>query len=175
MTVMWFRLDGFYENAGDLCVFYPPLYSRGYQFSAEQRTAMDGMLGPFLRGRLKLELAIIVGFVTFLLMVAATVFLATASNEQLDAFLAIPPWVWLVGAVAFAGAILAPILLRLRSKIRSQLENMGVEASEPRRPDFFVVDGTFSARRLSFAIIGLCVILVLVGSVGSSGASPVGN
>jgi len=162
MSARWLRLEDYYVHDADGYVFYPSLYGRGYRFSAEQRAAMDGVLGPFLKGRLRVEFVAVFGAVTFSLMVAATIFVATASNEALDAFLATPRWIWLFGAVALAGVILMPTLLRLRSKIRHQLDEMGAVANVPPRPDFFVVDGKLSVSRLSYIIIGLGAIAAVI-------------
>lgn len=139
MTLRWFQLEDFYGNTSDGCVFYPHLYARGYRFSDAQRTAMDDVLGPYLRGRMYLEFAGLFLFVSFTLMVVGSGFLVTASREQLDAVLGTSPWVWLVGALALAATILIPVLFRLQSKIRHQLSAMRLEPSEPPRPDFFVV------------------------------------
>ncbi len=162
MGVKWFRLEDYYEHDGDKYVFYPYRYGRGYRFSADQRAAMDGVLGPFLKGRLRVEFVVVFFLVTLSLMVAATFFLATASAAELDAFLAVPRWIWLLGAVALAGVILIPILFRLRSKIRHQLDEIGVVANEPPRPDLFIVDGEFSVKRLSYVFLGLGAILAVI-------------
>jgi hypothetical protein len=47
MAARWFQLDDFYTDVGDQQIFYPHLYARGYRLSAEQRAAMDSVLGPF--------------------------------------------------------------------------------------------------------------------------------
>lgn len=174
MSIRWFRLDDYYETVGDKHIFYPHLYARGYRLSAEERAALDRVLGPFLNRRLRFEFAALFLLATFFLTIVAGGFLASASNEELDMVLATPPWVWLVGAVAFAGVILAPILIRLHSKIRHQLDGMGLEASEPPRPDFFIVDGEFSRRRLSYVLVALSVILALAASISQAGANPLG-
>ena len=174
MSANWFRLDDYYEHGGEISVFYPSLYSRGYRLSAEERATMDGVLGPFLNRRLKIEFIAVFCGVTFLLMIALAGFLISASNEQLDMVLETPPWVWLLASVILAGAILVPILFRLRSKIRNQLDVMGLEASEPPRPDFFIVDGMFSLRRLSYVFFALGLIGALVGIMGPAGAVPIG-
>ena len=174
MTGMWFRLENFYEHAADKCVFYPSLYARGYRFSAEDQVKMNGVLGPFLDRRLKFEFIAAFCFVTFVLMIASTGFLVTASAEELDAILATPPWVWLVMAVVLTGVVMLPVMFRLRSKIRHQLDEMGREANVPARPDFFIVDGAFSLRRLSYAFFALGVILALVGSIGPASVVPMG-
>lgn len=174
MRARWFRLEDYYENVGEISVFYPSLYARGYRFSAADRATMDGVLGPFLNRRLWFEFAAVFCLVTFALTIAATGFLITASTAELNSVLATPPWVWLVGAVALACLILVPILVRLRSKISRQLGLMGLEPSEPPRPDFFIVDGALSLKRLSYAFFALGVILVLVGSMGPAGVIPVG-
>lgn len=173
MTVRWFHLDDFYKNVGDQDIFYPHHYARGYRLSAEERATLDDVLGPFLRGRLRLEFIAVFCFVTFLLTIGAAGFLFTASTEQLDAILAIPPWVWLVGAITLACAIFIPILFRLQSMIRRQIEEIGLVASEPPRPDFFIVNGEFSLKRLFVVIIVLCIILVLVSRIDIAGAVPV--
>lgn len=162
MSARWFRLEDYYEHVEDKCIFYPSLYASGYRFSAEDRAKMDSVLGPFLSGRLRVEFVAAFCLMTFALMIAATGFLITASNEQLDMVIATPPWVLLVGAVVLAGAVLVPILFRLRSKIRHQLDVMGLNASEPPRPDFFIVDGAFSLRRMAYAFFVLGGILLLV-------------
>ncbi len=174
MTATWFQLENFYEHAADKCVFYPSLYARGYRFSAEDQVKMNGVLGPFLDRRLKFEFIAQFCFVTFVLMIAATGFLVTASTEQLDAILATPPWVWLVAAVALTGVIMLPMMFRLRSRIRRQLDEMGLEANEPARPDFFIVEGAFSLKRLSYAFFALGLILALVGIIGPAGLVPMG-
>jgi hypothetical protein len=165
MTVRWFQLDDFYKDVGGQDIFYPHHYARGYRLSAEQRVAMDDVLGPFLRGRLLYEFIAIFSSITFLLTIGAASFLFTASTQQLDAILATPPWIWIVGAFALACAILFPVLFRLQSKIRRQIELIGVEASEPPQPDFFIVNGAFSLKRLLAVIAVLCVILILVANI----------
>lgn len=137
MAARWFQLDDFYKSAGDQYIFYPHLFARGYRLSAEQRAAMDEVLGPFLKGRLWYGFLATFLFVTFALTIAAASFLFTASPEQLDAFLATPPWIWLVGAFALACLILAPTLFRLQSKIKRQIAEIGLVASEPPRSALF--------------------------------------
>lgn len=174
MSARWFQLEDYYEHVGEISVFYPSLYARGYRFSAEERATMDGVLGPFLNRRLMIEFIAAFCGVTFSLMIAMAGFLMVASNEQLDMVLQTPPWVWLLAAVTLGGVILVPILFRLRWKIRRQLDVMGLEASEPPRPDFFIVDGAFSLRRLSYVFFALGLILALVGNMGPAGAVPIG-
>lgn len=158
----WFRIEDFYECAGDRYIFYPHLYGRGYSMSAEERRTMDRVLEPFLNGRLRLEFVAVLCFETFAFTIAVIAFLLTASNEQLDAVHALPPWAWLAGAVALAAAIVVPVVVRLRSKIRRQLDAMGLRASEPPRPDFLIVDGEFSLVRLSAVLFGVAIILMLM-------------
>jgi len=174
MTATWFQLENFYEHSADKCVFYPYLYARGYRFSAEDQVKMDGVLGPFLDRRLKFEFIAAFCFVTFVLMIALTGFLVTASTEQLDAILTTPPGVWLVVAVVFAGVVLLPMVFRLQSRIRRQLDEMGLKANEPARPDFFIVEGPFSPKRLSYAFFAVGGILALVGVIGPAGMVPMG-
>ena len=160
MIASWFRVESFYENTEDKCVFYPSLYARGYRFAPEDQAKMNNALGPFLNGRLRVEFIATFLLVSTALMVAAAGYLFTASTEELDAILATPPWVWLVVAIVMAGVIMLPTMLRLRSKIRRQLDETGVEANEPARPDFFIVDGAFSPTRLSYAIAFVAVLLL---------------
>jgi hypothetical protein len=57
--------------------------------------------------------------------------------------------------------------------IRRQIEEIGLEASEPPRPGFLIVDGEFSLKQLFFVIVILSVVLVLVSSIDTAGAIPV--
>lgn len=171
MTARWFRPVAFYRHDGDKCVFYPSLYSPGYRFSAEDRAAMDGVLGPFLTGRLWIEFLVVFCSVTFALTIGAGGYLVVASAEELDALLATPPWVWLLAAFVFAGLMLVPLMVRLRMKIGQQLREMGVDLDEPPRPDF-VVDGAFSWRRLACVFLGMGGILALAGFVDPALATP---
>lgn len=168
MTGSWFRLENFYEQDGSGCVFYPSLYSRGYRFSAENRAAMDAVLGPFLSRRLWIEFMVLLMLVTFVLTLAFAAYLLLASSEELDALLATPPWVLVAGAFVLAAAILAPIVVRLRLRIRRQLDGMGVEASEPPRPDFFIVDGKFSRQRLCYVFLILASIVVIASVIAQA-------
>ena len=163
MGIRWFRLDDFYEKDGDVYIFYPSLYARGYLFSSEYRARMDSVLGPFLNDRLKMEFVALLCLVTSALVGASTAFLVTASTEELDMVLAMPPGLWIFVAVALAGVIFLPILFRLWLKIKRQLDQIDLYASEPPRPDFFIVEGEFSLTRLSYALFALGTILVLVG------------
>lgn len=135
---------------------------------------MNGVLGPFLDRRLKFEFIAAFCFVTFGLMIAFTGFLVTASTEELDGILATPPWVWLVVAVVLACGVVLPVVFRLRSRIRRQLDEMGLEANEPARPDFFIVEGAFSLKRLSYAFLAVGGILALIGVIGPAGLVPAG-
>lgn len=164
MSVGWFRLESFYEIDGDRCIFYPSHYARGYVFSAEDRARMDRVLGPFLSERLRFEFIAVFSLVTTALVAACMAYLITASVEQLDEVLAMPAGVWLGGAVFLAAVILVPILLRVRWKVRHQLDDMGLDATEPPRPDFFVVDGEFSPTRLALVFFALGTILALAST-----------
>lgn len=163
MTVKWFRLEDFYEQDGDVSIFYPSRYARGYPFSAEDRARMDSVLGPFLNGQLKTEFVVLFCLVSVALLGAVTTFLVNATPDELDSFLATPPGLWLFIAVALAGLIVVPVIIRLRLKIGQQLDQMGLYASEPPRPDFFIVEGEFSPTRLAGALFALGAILVPVG------------
>ncbi|NNE85280.1 MAG: hypothetical protein HKN28_15045 [Alphaproteobacteria bacterium] len=173
MAARWFQLDDFYKTAGDQYIFYPHLFARGYRLSAEQRAAMDEVLGPFLKGRLWYGFLATFLFVTFALTIILASFLFMASTEQLDAIVSTPPWIWLVGAFALACLILAPTLFRLQSKIRRQIEVIGLEASEPPRPGLLIVDGELSLKRLIAVIVALGVILILVASIDTASATSV--
>ena len=81
MGIRWFRLDDFYEKDGDVYIFYPSLYARGYLFSSEYRARMDSVLGPFLNDRLKMEFVALLCLVTSALVGASTAFLVTASTK----------------------------------------------------------------------------------------------
>ena len=81
MGIRWFRLDDFYEKDGDVYIFYPSLYARGYLFSSEYRARMDSVLGPFLNDRLKMEFVALLCLVTSALVGASTAFLVTASTD----------------------------------------------------------------------------------------------
>jgi hypothetical protein len=163
MGIRWFSLDDFYETDGDACIFYPSLYARGYPFTSEDRASMDGVLGPFLSRRLRTEFVALFCLVTSALVGASITFLVGASTEELDAILAMPAGLWIFFAVVLAGVILLPILFRLWLRIKNQLDQMDLYASEPPRPDFFVVEGEFSLTRLSYVLFALGAILVVVG------------
>lgn len=165
MIVRWFCPEDYYVQAGHEYIFYPSLYARGYRFTEEDRAAMDGVLESFLSWRLRIEFLVWFCLVTFTFLIAVTGFLVTASNQELDVVLATPPWVWLVGAVGLAGVIVVPIVFRLRSKIGRQLEEMGLEASEPPRPDFFIVDGKVSLMRVSCVLAAVSAVLALAGNL----------
>ena len=163
MGIRWLRLEDFYEEDRDVSIFYPSLYARGYPFSSEDRAKMDKFLGPFLSRRLKAEFVALSGLVSFALIGASAVFLIKSTTQELDMVLAMPQGLWLFFAVALVGTIILPILFRLHWKIWRQLDQMGLYASEPPRPNFFIVQGVFSTTRLACALFALAVILVVVG------------
>ena len=103
MVARWFHIEDYYERDGDKCVFYPSLYSPGYRFTPDDQAQMDGFLGPFLSGRLRLEFIAILCIVTFSITIAASGYLFFASNDEIDAILAVPPWVWLAVAAGLPG------------------------------------------------------------------------
>ena len=165
MYTRWFRVENFYESAGGKYIFYPHLYGRGYPMSPEERATMNGVLDPFLKGRLKFEFVAAFCFEMIGFTIAAAAFLLSASNEQLSAVHAIPHWIWLVGAVVLAGLVVVPVVVRLRLKIMKQLDAMGLKASEPPRPDFLIVDGEFSPIRLSTVIFGTAMLMMLIAGM----------
>lgn len=162
MSISWFRLENFYEQDGDVYIFYPSLYARGYTFSGEDRARMDKILGPFLSRRLKTEFIALFCVAVSALVAASGTFLVAASTEELDRILAMPPGLWLFVVIVLTGMMFLPILFRVRWKIRRQLDQMGHYASEPPRPDFFIVEGEFSPTRLACVLFALGAIMVLV-------------
>lgn len=163
MNIRWFRLDDFYETDGDMHVFYPSIYARGYPLSGEDRAKMDSVLEPFLSRQLRTEFIVLFCCVSFGLLGALSAFLFNATAEELDWLLAMPLGIWLLVAAALAVMIVLPVLIRLRLKIKRHLDAIGIHASEPPRPDFFIVEGEFSLARLAYALFGMGTILVLVG------------
>ena len=67
-----------------------------------------------------------------------------------------------------------PVVIDSRQRIRRQLDEMGLETNQPARPDFFIVEGAFSLKRLSYAFFAEGGILALVGAIGPAGMVPMG-
>lgn len=163
MNIRWFRLEDFYEQDGDVYIFYPSRHARGYPFSSEDWARIDGVLGPFVRQRLKTECIGLACFVASILVGASAMFLISSSAEELRSVLSMPAGIWFFMAVVIAATVFLPILVRLRLKIRRELNGLDLHDSEPPRPNFFIVQGEFSPTRVAFVLFGLGTILVVVG------------
>ena len=163
MSFTLFRLDNFYEQDENLCVFYPFRYSRGYPFSDEDQARMNGVLEPFLKQQMRLGLLALLGLVAFSLLGGMTTYLIKSTPEELAGFLMMTPGRLLFYVVLLAGVIVVPVFLHLQWKIRRLLFDMDVFPSEPPRPGLFIVDGEFNTTRLAMVIFGLSTTVLVVG------------
>lgn len=166
-AVGWpFRLERYVQHEGGRCVFYPSIYSRGYRLDPEQEARLSRALEPFLSRRLRIEL---VALIFALTMVVSAAVLAI----PLDILIATPPLVLVAAAFALAGLAVLAIVVRIRRKFAGLLADVGAEASVPPRPDFFIVDGAFSAARLSYVLFVFGALLAALGAAGPAVDMPV--
>jgi len=167
MSFTLYRLENFYEQDEELCVFYPFRYSRGYPFTDEDRARMNSILEPFLNGRMQQELLALSGLVVFSVLGGLTMYLIKSTPEELAGFMTMTPVRLFFYAALLAGLIVVPVLLHLQWKVRRLLYEMDVYPSEPARPDFLVVEGEFSTTRLAMVIGGLSTLVVVMGLLTS--------